>query len=650
MPELKLTEGIQTNVPVLDIKDKDEELIARINKAIASVNPDYEKTSRRAKQNRKYWLGEQIDESKLKDHQAKIVNNLMFRNMETMLPVITQNTPTPKIISSNKPYAKSLQKILVNCWEVQDQMLDKNRKSVRANFLDLLGVIKYRYDVDSDEVVYEFVKTRNLMIDKSPDVESINFVAEFIDEFTLTEVLNKYPKKKKELLKDLGILETDYDKLGSKLTYVEFHTPEISVWKCGNVILDKSKNANWDWGNSMETDENGITNKVSYNLWKKPRVPYIFFSTFSLGESLFSDTSFIEQTIKLQDSVNKRKRQISDNADEANGTLIGSGDGISKDEFSKIDDEPNLKIWISSGNINNVIGRVQGNMLPQYVYQDMMHSETAVDDLWGTHAITRGASSGEATATQDVLQQKQDYGRIDDIVKAYEDFNEQYYQSRFQMMLVHYTEPHTFSFDDEDDLEITRDDIIKEFSKTIVRKTSDIVGQTEEVTEGKFRPPIIMVKRGSTLPTDDMTTRNEAIALAKMGKISDIDLYEQLDYPNAKEMAYRAFLQLSAPQQLYAEFAANPEQETSQGAIEDFQAITQGQEVPVNPEISDPKTAIAHIEAHKQMLDSQDFQSLDPQLQQLFINHLKAEVAATKEMTAQPMGQEMAPEAEGIME
>ncbi len=622
-----IDEGIEANLPLLNLDTEDKELVARIDKAIEGARPLYDKTRRRADQNRRYWLGEQLDESKLRDYEARVVNNIVFRNMETMVPIITQNTPLPKFLSSNKPFDRSLEKVMRSRWEVHDQMLDKNRKAVRANFLDLLGVIKYRFDTEINDIAFEFVETEHVLIDpEARDPDSIAYVAEFINQYTVKEVLDLYPAKKQELLAELGIRSEEDERMGSKLRFVEFSTPEFQVWKCKGVILDKQKNPNWDWGNSTKVDEMGNSSQVGYNLWRKPRVPYLFFQTFNLGGMIYSDTSFIEQTIKLQDGVNKRKRQISDNADQANGTLVGSGSGISKEEFAKIDDEPKLKVWISEGKVSEAIGRITGNQLPAYVFNEMQHSEAAMDSIWGTHEITRGA--GEAnTATQDVLQQKADYGRIDDIVKAYEDFNEQYYQALYQMMLIHYVEPHVYSFDDEDDLAISRDQIIREYSKTIVR--NDASGEQTEQS-GEFRPPIIMVKRGSTLPTDDTTRRNEALELAKLGRISDVDLYEKLDWANPREAAYRAFLQNNAPQQLYSDLAT-PSDNSSQGALSDFEAIKQGQMMEPNQEISNPQTAVAHIQTHNQQLDSPEFAQLPPEIQQAFINHLKSELEIAKQ-------------------
>jgi hypothetical protein len=47
----------------------------------------------------------------------------------------------------------------------------------------------------------------------------------------------------------------------------------------------------------------------------------------------YDDTTILEQGIGLQNWINKRKRQIGENADAANGVWVTSGDFISQEEF-----------------------------------------------------------------------------------------------------------------------------------------------------------------------------------------------------------------------------------------------------------------------------------------------------------------------------
>jgi len=638
-----IAEGIEEKLPLLSLDIKDEDLIQRIESSISNGRKLYNEVKTRADLNTKYWKADQLDKKQLSDTDSREVNNIVFRNMETMLPVITKETPQVKYISSAKDFDRRMEKISVMRWEVQDKMLEKNRLSVRANFLKLLGVIKYRWSEDLNDIVWEFVKTEQIVIDPTATSnDDIGWIAEFINSDTIETVVDKFPKAKSNLLKSLNIDPTNKERLGSKLTYVEFWTPEFVVWKCRDVVLDKYKNPNFDWGGKETLDETGNPVPVKpYNLFDKPRVPYILLQTFTLGNTVYSDTSLIEQTLTLQDGLNKRKRQIDNNADGANGTLVGSGDYISKDEFSKINDQPKLKIWVEQGNPQNGIARIVGNQLAGYVYQDMIHSEMAMDNIWGTHSITRGEQGPSETATAKVLQQRQDYGRIDDIVKAYEDFNEQYYQALFQMMLVHYTEPHIFSFEDEDDLEITRDAMIEAYSQRVVKRKSEITGQEEEIQNGKFRPPVIMVKRGSTLPTDDVSKRAEALELWGAGGISPIDLYRKLDWVDPREAAFRLFLWQKQPEALFPEMTQGQGQQAPvpQGVVADFQLIQQGQEVPPNPEVSDPTIAAQHIEGHNKIMDSPEFQQLTPDIQQLYLNHVKQELEIAKQTLAQTQGQ-----------
>jgi len=70
-------------------------------------------------------------------------------------------------------------------------------------------------------------------------------------------------------------------------------------------------------------------------------------------------------------------------------------------------------------------------------------------------------------------------------------------------------------------------------------------------TNKKQPKVVISVKEGSLLPKDSLTLANQAIELAGVGKMSSIDLYKALDYPNAEEMAANAWLEFNAPEVLF---------------------------------------------------------------------------------------------------
>ena len=70
--------------------------------------------------------------------------------------------------------------------------------------------------------------------------------------------------------------------------------------------------------------------------------------------------------------------------------------------------------------------------------------------------------------------------------------------------------------------------------------------------EGAIPPKVIVsVKEGSLLPKDSTSIANQALELASLNRISNIDLYERLEWPNAKEVAANVWLEAKAPQLLF---------------------------------------------------------------------------------------------------
>jgi len=624
-------ETIETLKSVLSLDLPDDELVKEIDDNITKAKTVWEeKTVDLGEKNFRYYLGKHDIKG-----DKKLIENVIFRNTETIIPIITSSTPEPRIFHPNKKFADKLRKILTMRWEVFDKMLEKSRVSIRRNFLWYVGVMKVRFDEDLNEIVWENVKNDHVMID--PDGE---FVVQIIDNMTLKEVIDLYPKNKADLLKLVGVKEGENKLLGSKISFIEYHTPEFTVWKYKSIILDKQKNPNWDWGETSEVNEMGIEQSVAYNVLSKPSMPYIFLKTFNVNSDIYGDTSLIEQAIPLQDLINKRKRQIDENADEANGSLVASGDFISKEQFATIKGVPRERIWVEKGDARMAVSRIAGNSLQGYIMDDFMMTKSEIDNIMGTHSTTRGAGSNSDTATEAVMEKQQDYGRIDDLVKSYEDFCEDYFNMTLQMMMIHYQDEHLIPLEGVDDVNLNRDLLIEEFSKVYRYKDNELRGGKYEESK-EFVKPIVMVKRGSTLPIDDVSRRNDAINLWNGGGIDPLSLYEELNDPNPELRAKRLFIWQQSPQILFPELAKamggggkpTSQEQYTEGMIKDTEAIKNGEQPPVNRELQEPQTAQAHIQGHSVYMDSEDFTKLDPQVQQLYINHVKEEVAFIKQQT-----------------
>ena len=622
--------------PILSVKLDDETLVKEIDNNIDEAKKVWkEKTEVKGNNNFNYYLGKE-DVKMGSDKKTRIVENVIFRNTETIIPIITSSTPEPRLFHPNKKFMEKLRKVLTMKWEVLDKMLEKSRITIRRNFFWYLGVMKCRYDETDQEIVWDTVKNDHVIVDPTGE-----FVAQIIDDMTVEEVIAAYPKNKEDLLKLIGAKKGDKKTLGGKMTFIEYHTPEFTVWKYKGIILDKQKNTNWDWDETTITDDNGEETQTSYNVLKKPTMPYIFFKTFNVNSEIYGDTSLVEQAIPLQDLINKRKRQINENAEEANGSLIGSGDFISKEQFSTIKGATRERIWVEKGDARAALTRMAGNPMQQYVQDDFIQTKNEIDNLMGTHSTTRGAGSTNDTATGQVMEKQQDYGRIDDTVKSYEDFCEDYFNMTLQMMMIHYEEEHLIPLEAEDDITLSRGLLIKELSKVYKYKENELKGGKYE-EEYKFTKPIVMVKRGSTLPTDDTSKRNGAITLWGQGGIDPISLYEELNDPNPELKAKRLFLWQQAPQILFPELAKamggggepTSQEQYTEGMIKDTEAIQQGQDPGINREMKEPQQAQLHIQGHSAYMDSDEFKKLDDQTKALYLSHVKQEVAFLKEQKA----------------
>jgi len=86
------------------------------------------------------------------------------------------------------------------------------------------------------------------------------------------------------------------------------------------LILEAIKNPLFDYEGVKEEkfDENGEIlegEPTTHNFFERPRKPFISFNVYNIGENIIDDTTCLELSKTLQDNINDRKRQISDNAD-----------------------------------------------------------------------------------------------------------------------------------------------------------------------------------------------------------------------------------------------------------------------------------------------------------------------------------------------
>lgn len=244
----------------------------------------------------------------------------------------------------------------------------------------------------------------------------------------------------------------------------------------------------------------------SHNHFRRPRLPFIIIPTYQTGESAFSITSSIEQAAKLQENINKRKAQISDNADLINNApwLIDAKSGIETWQLKQ--NKPNL---IVKGNdvSPSHIRRDRPPGLPEFIFSDLEHSEREFDNVFGTHDVSRGVQIGVKSATEAQLLKEADQGRPALMTKLFESGIEELGNAWLQLMKVHYTEDHYGKA-------LTDEETEKYFSLT----RDDIPDDVE-----------VKVKVGSTLPIDRVARRQESQEMFRMGLLGPVTTYNRLE-------------------------------------------------------------------------------------------------------------------------
>lgn len=540
----------------------------------------------RQKKNLKYYQGYQIDTSALRDDQEKSIENDLFRNIETIVPIATSRTPeltaTPAYKNEDiAEYSGNVVRVLQAEWEIKQGMQKKMGHAIRNHQTLFVGVMKVGFDPETEKFWTKEIAATDLVISKDGQ-----FVAQYIKDETLGDMLDKFPEKQQAIMKEFGVsVSIPTESLrSSQVEYIEAwdNRANVLIWKYKKLILAIDKNPHFDYDGSVppppdpDLDEqpsqapaqpgmigpqmgqaaapgmaqgmmsqmppmpqNGMTPaapvlemgqdgkplKVKYNHFDKPRHPFIFLTSISRGVHVLDDTTLLEQAIGPQDWINKRKRQIGMNADSTNGHWLSSGDFIDEEEFQKLTGGVNEKIWLNHGLPKDGFVKLTGEPLPGEVFQDLQDSRASLDNIMGTHDVTRGARTGAKTATQDMLQKDQDYGRVDGYVRdAVEVFAQEWFEYMYHMHLVYKLKKTAIAVVQDDDYEddticVGRQDvpIIKTFGGELIPV-----------------PLALQVKQGSTLPRDEVAEYQRAVQAKDI--LAPIDFFKLIGVPNPKTL------------------------------------------------------------------------------------------------------------------
>lgn len=570
-------EGMAEVKDFFTIEKTDSELVSMINAKVQGAYTEYEKLKKEGQTNERYWAQNQLEGINLYWHNSRIVQNRIYMSVETMVPIITSKPAEPMIgintdegstDPKDREFVRDVEKLLLDKYYDPDFPQQEMYEMIaRHLLLYKVGIPKIRWDDTIDDFIVEFVHPHKVIISPNGHYNGDVWTAEYM-EWTLKEIVAEFPEKEKEIMDQIFPGAVDKNSvMGSPIGFWEYWSEDGSylVWKMQSVILQKKLNPYINWNNKKFDKKS--------NHFKYPKKPLMFLNSQNLGRHIWDDTTPVSQGLSIQDGINLMQRIITDTARDQ-GILVGASGMIDRDELYKYTGAHNEKLSVKGEDPSKALYRVPPKPLAPEVPNNLVHLESAMDNIMGTHSVTRGEKSRNPTLGQDQISKEGDSGRIDAIVRGIERIATEVYNWELQMMVVKYKKEHYANVVGE-------------------KKAEEVMKRVKESIKRRIK---ISVKPGSTLPTDKMSQRSEAVELAKAGKISDIDFFERMDFPNPKEMAERLYQQASAPETMFPDLVKKLEKDGKKKAEKEGKLDENGNIIPdavpqVMPQV-DPNTGM----------------------------------------------------------
>jgi hypothetical protein len=586
--DLEQVQGQIDLLPTLNLDISDKEIIQNLNNRIEDSQgywqepKGYDLRAIRQK-NLKVYLGKQLDEGQLYRFQIPYNENQVFKSTEAIVAYLTSQPPQPECYPAtdsdqSRIMASHLEKGLL-CWAQKAELERKLEQSIRNLLIKRVGILYFWFDPDygrNGEIRVSAVNPDHVILDKNCEQgENPAFVC-LIRKWSVEELIYHFPDKEEAILKEIGIQRKTHKQMSQTIAwrqvyvthYVKGQPQEGCVSYFGSLVLSKYKDPNWLWSSPED------------NFIDMPRKPFVFLNYINDGQHLVDHTTVLEQASWIQEVLNKRGRQIMENADTANGFMVLSSDAISVDDAENLTGDPNQKLVIDTNGqpISSMVANIEGRDLPSYVVEDKQDLRTTIGDIMGVPSQFAGSENNQTdTLGQAIMIKNQASGRQDLIVRCVDKAASLAYEFVAQMMVVHYTEKHYMTMSDGDG----------QFDYIVMHRHSIEPGAS------------VRVKAGSSLPYDK--SREEAITLnlVKDGLLSPLDVYKGLHMPNPQKL-YDNWAKYKTDPMSLARDALSQLDDTE--AYIEYVQIMDGRKV-------EPKedATINHILAHRKQMITEEF-------------------------------------------
>ena len=609
---------VQDDQEVLTLELEDSRIIDIIGTRVEDSKTWWDKQLNLTKHRElaeRYYFNQSFSEDDLYEHQVPYKDNRIIIDVETLCSLAVSNPAEPVVTEANDTDAsRQLAMDLGNVLTTYYEDLFMKAKLVKVARHLMMGkrtaVLKYWFDPSLGKILPDgshkgaiVVENRRpekiVVCQETGPGENPLFIAEYLSA-TVDDLIHKFPDKKDEIFREMGFVKGTAKQLNTIVGYIEFwftyygkdgNPKEGVAWKLKNTIMGKMANPNWNY-DGYTTDEMGKTH--SLNFFDQPLKPYIFFSHIDTDEWFYDETALIDHVIPLQDVLNKRGRQIVENADQASGGIVYNTQMISEKDMAKVIGDPSEKLGVD-GNVQNAVMKLPYNQLPNYVIQDKFDARAEIDNIFGSNAPIKGESSGLDTLGQEILSQRANLGRLQPLADAIEDGMDRLYKALVQMMKVWLDEPDIMRFTPSEG------------------KTQFINFSSDKIEDGVK----VRVKAGSALPKDKFALRNETIQTIAI--LDPLSIAEGLDKANPMEFAKRITFYRFFMDRYMTDVLGEGPNGVDQQAAADIQMLTQGQTPEIPADVS--KEYLATFDS---FMRSDGFKQLEPGIKKLFVDFVLA--------------------------
>lgn len=511
----------------LDLSMSDADLDKML---IQSLNQDYDHWNRtpwNLKEtdinNTNFFLGDQLDEGDFLKRDVRYKDNRIFSSVRAILSYATGQLAKPDVTPSkgDEIYLKGARNIGAALY--QHSADEKVEYKVRAAVLNLLtrkrGYLKMRFDPNiglNGDIVTEVCNPEDVIVSRyARYLQNPDKIYHRI-RCTVEELIARFPDKATEINEAFSIRRGVYTQMSKMVTYFEcwFTYTDNNEPKEGlcwfiqekGLILGKMPNPNWVYLKSKKKEKEA-------NVTSIPPKPFVIFNYINTGHSYIDETCLVEQAMPLQIMLNKRLRQIGENADYVNGRWVASKKAFTQEDARNLINKGARTVaMVDREDVSNSLMNVAPNQLGAWVENTVYDARNEIDGIMGTPSVFKGAQpDSKDTLGRDLMVKQQAGALQDDLVRAVSMAMEEYYKIKLQLMRVYYTDDYWFQTKGGDG-----------------KYEFILLNGDEFDTNVK-----VGVQVDSTLPLDKASIRATALELWKSGNAIDYrTLMEDLGLPN----------------------------------------------------------------------------------------------------------------------